>query len=75
MAPSRLLLGGLPLLVACAVLMAGCTRPAWYAGLQANELQVCERMQDRDERERCRARLRQSHEAYTRERGSIRGGW
>ena len=61
--------------MACAVLMTGCTGRAWYGGLQANQLQACERLQDKDERERCRANLRQSHEAYTRERESIRGGW
>ena len=56
------------LLIASVLSIMGCSASAGFGGLRANQLQACERLQDRDERERCRARAPQSYEAYEKER-------
>jgi hypothetical protein len=63
-----------PLVVMAAALMTGCSAQQLYGMAQGWQHQECQRIADRDERQRCERSSAVSYEQYRREREAAKAG-
>lgn len=68
------LLPAFALFAAVAALLGGCSSQQLYNVAQGWQHQECQRIQDRDERQRCERSSAKSYEQYQRERQGAREG-